>query len=45
MTDILSRSLQRKDQDIVEAMHLITDVKKSLQDMRENGWESLLKKK
>jgi hypothetical protein len=45
MTDILSRSLQRKDQDIVEAIHLITDVKESLQDMRENGWEPLLKKK
>ena len=44
MTDILSRALQRKDQDIVEAMHLITDVKDSLQDMRENGWEPLLKK-
>jgi hypothetical protein len=44
MTDILSQALQRKDQDIVEAMHLITDVKDSLQDMRENGWEPLLKK-
>ncbi|CAD6342896.1 unnamed protein product [Miscanthus lutarioriparius] len=30
MIDILSRALQRKDQDIVEAMHLITDVKDSL---------------
>jgi len=38
MTDILSRALQRKNQDIVEAMHLITDVKDSLQDLRENGW-------
>ncbi|XP_039783334.1 zinc finger MYM-type protein 1-like isoform X3 [Panicum virgatum] len=37
MTDILSRALQRKDQDIVEAMHLIMDVKDGLQDMRENG--------
>ncbi|XP_039783333.1 zinc finger MYM-type protein 1-like isoform X2 [Panicum virgatum] len=44
MTDILSRALQRKDQDIVEAMHLIMDVKDGLQDMRENGWEPLLKK-
>ena len=25
-------------------MHLIMDVKDSLQDMRENGWEPLLKK-
>lgn len=44
VTDILSHALQRKDQDIVEAMHLIMDVKESLQDMRENGWEPLLKK-
>jgi hypothetical protein len=44
MTDILSHALQRKDQDIVEAMHLIMDVKESLQDTRENGWEPLLKK-
>jgi hypothetical protein len=44
MTDILSRALHRKDQDILEAMHLITDVKESLQDMRGNGREPLLKK-
>ncbi|XP_002453726.2 uncharacterized protein LOC8077754 [Sorghum bicolor] len=44
MTDILSQALQKKDQDIVEAMHLISDVKDSLQDMRENGWEPLLKR-
>ncbi|XP_039851317.1 zinc finger MYM-type protein 1-like [Panicum virgatum] len=44
MIDILSRALQRKDQDIVEAMHLIMDVKDGLQDMRENRWEPLLKK-
>ncbi|CAD6262070.1 unnamed protein product [Miscanthus lutarioriparius] len=44
MTDILSQALQMKDQEIVEAMHLISDVKDSLQDMRENGWEPLLKR-
>ncbi|XP_066392414.1 uncharacterized protein [Miscanthus floridulus] len=44
MTDILSRALQGKDQDMVEAMHLITDVKDGLQDMRNNGWEPLLRK-
>ena len=43
-TDTLSCALQRKDQDIVEAMHLIMSVKESLQDMRENGWEPLLKR-
>ena len=32
------------DQDIVEGMHLIMDVKDGLQDRRENGWEPLLKK-
>ncbi|XP_066311085.1 uncharacterized protein [Miscanthus floridulus] len=35
MTDILSH---------VEAMHLITDVKDGLHDMRNNGWEPLLRK-
>ncbi|CAN6170900.1 unnamed protein product [Urochloa humidicola] len=44
ITDSLSRALQRKDQDIVEAVHLIMGVKDSLQDMRENGWESLFKR-
>jgi hypothetical protein len=43
-TDILSCALQRKDQDIVEAMHLITDVKDGLLDMRNNGWGPLLRK-
>ncbi|KAJ1685343.1 hypothetical protein LUZ63_016733 [Rhynchospora breviuscula] len=43
-TDILSRALQRKDQDIFEAMHLIMGVKDSLQDMRDNGWEPLFKR-
>jgi hypothetical protein len=42
ITDDLSRALQRKDQDIVEAMSLLIDVKELLQDMRENGWEPLL---
>ncbi|CAN6195945.1 unnamed protein product [Urochloa humidicola] len=44
ITDSLSRALQRKDQDIVEAVHLIIGVKDSLQDMREKGWESLFKR-
>ncbi|CAN6315813.1 unnamed protein product [Urochloa humidicola] len=44
ITDNLSRALQRKDQDIVEAMHLIMGVKERLQDMRDNGWEPLLKR-
>ncbi|KAH0655047.1 hypothetical protein KY285_029929 [Solanum tuberosum] len=36
------RGLQRPDQDIVNAMEFLNIAKKRLQDMRENGWESLL---
>jgi hypothetical protein len=42
ITDELTKALQRKDQDIVEAMGLISDVKVRLQDVRDNGWEPLL---
>ena len=35
---------KEKIKDIVEAMHLIMSVKESLQDMRENGWDSLFKR-
>jgi hypothetical protein len=44
ITNSLSRALQRKDQDIVEAIHLIIGVKESLQDMRDNGWEPLFRR-
>jgi hypothetical protein len=44
ITDNLSRALQRKDQDKVEAMHLINGVKERLQDTRDNGWEPLFKR-
>jgi hypothetical protein len=37
ITNSLSCALQMKDQDIVEAMQLIIDVKEQLQDMRDNG--------
>lgn len=40
-TNKLSQALQRKNQDVVEAVRLISDVKESLQDMRDNGYESL----
>jgi len=43
-TDSLSKALQRKDQDIVEAMNLIMDVRDRLRDIRDNGWEPLFKK-
>jgi hypothetical protein len=38
----LSQALQRKDQDIVNAMKLVRMSKERLQIMRENGWSSLL---
>jgi hypothetical protein len=38
----LSQALQRKDQDIVNAMKLVQMSKERLQIMRENGWSSLL---
>jgi hypothetical protein len=41
---ISSRALQRKDQAIVEAVHLIMDVNERLQDMRDNGWKPLFKR-
>ncbi|KAK4713316.1 hypothetical protein R3W88_019223 [Solanum pinnatisectum] len=42
MSNELSMILQKKDQDIVNAMEFLNITKKRLQDMRENGWESLL---
>jgi hypothetical protein len=38
----LSQALQKKDQDIVNAMKLVRMSKERLQIMRENGWSSLL---
>ncbi|CAI0429385.1 unnamed protein product [Linum tenue] len=42
ITNELSKSLQRKDQDIVNAMQLVRGAKLRLQDLRDKGWESLL---
>ncbi|XP_059658681.1 uncharacterized protein LOC132305013 [Cornus florida] len=42
VTNELSKALQKKNQDIVNAMSLIKVYKKELQMMRENGWDSLL---
>ncbi|XP_039050969.1 zinc finger MYM-type protein 1-like [Hibiscus syriacus] len=44
LTDTLSRHLQRKDQDILEAASLIRGTKKSLQTLRNDGFGSILKK-
>ena len=38
----LSQALQRKDQDIVNAMKLVDISKQCLQVMRDDGWNSLL---
>ncbi|XP_004292906.1 PREDICTED: uncharacterized protein LOC101296462 [Fragaria vesca subsp. vesca] len=42
ITNLLSQALQRRDQDIVNAMKLVKVCKEQLQDMRDNGWDSLL---
>ena len=42
VTNELSRALQRKDQDIVNAMTLVKICKQRLQIMRECGWDSFL---
>ena len=38
----LSQALQRDDQDIVNAMDLVNICKRKLQDLRDNGWDSIL---
>ncbi|CAI0429965.1 unnamed protein product, partial [Linum tenue] len=42
ITNELSLALQRRDQDIVNAMKLVRVGKTRLQEMRDRGWESLL---
>ncbi|PKU80240.1 hypothetical protein MA16_Dca005771 [Dendrobium catenatum] len=42
VTNELSQALQRKNQDIVNAMKLVQISKQQLQMMRDNGWNSLL---
>ena len=42
ITNELSQALQRKDQDILNAMKLVEISKLRLQAMREDGWNSLL---
>ncbi|XP_024632182.1 uncharacterized protein [Medicago truncatula] len=42
ITNDLSQALQRKDQDIVNAMSLVKVSKDRLQKMREDGWHNLL---
>ncbi|PKU82503.1 hypothetical protein MA16_Dca005508 [Dendrobium catenatum] len=42
VTNELSQALQRKDQDILNAMKLVQISKQQLQMMRDNGWNFLL---
>ena len=41
-TNELSHALQRKDQNIVQAISLISSVKHQLQSFRDDGWEAML---
>ncbi|KAI3813620.1 hypothetical protein L1987_18348 [Smallanthus sonchifolius] len=43
-TDTLCQALQKKSQDILNAMELVSATKVSLNDFRNNGWDSLLAK-
>ncbi|GAV89310.1 Dimer_Tnp_hAT domain-containing protein/DUF4371 domain-containing protein, partial [Cephalotus follicularis] len=43
MTNELSQALQKKDQNVINAMHLGRVSKKQLQMLRDGGWEDLLK--
>ncbi|KAL6533012.1 hypothetical protein OROMI_027124 [Orobanche minor] len=42
ITNYLSQALQKKNQDIVNAMNLVDISKKRLQEMRDNGWDKLV---
>lgn len=42
ITDILCQALQKKSQDIVNAMDLVSSTKTIIQKMRDNSWEILL---
>ncbi|KAL6538265.1 hypothetical protein OROGR_012253 [Orobanche gracilis] len=44
LTDSLSTTLQRKDQDILNAMSMVKSTKRQLQKFRLDGWDLLLKK-
>uniref|UniRef100_A0A7N0V9K9 TTF-type domain-containing protein n=1 Tax=Kalanchoe fedtschenkoi TaxID=63787 RepID=A0A7N0V9K9_KALFE len=43
-TDQLRNALQQKDQDIVNAMTLVSLIKEQLQNLRNDGWEDFLNK-
>ncbi|XP_071728971.1 uncharacterized protein [Rutidosis leptorrhynchoides] len=41
-TEFLSQALQKKSQDIINAMDLVAATKESFNELRNNGWDSLL---
>ncbi|XP_071727879.1 uncharacterized protein [Rutidosis leptorrhynchoides] len=43
VTDLLSQALQKKDQNILEAVSLVQGMKMTLQNFRSNGFDELLK--
>lgn len=43
ITNILCQAFQQKSQDILNAMNLVSSTKMLIQNLRENGWTSLLK--
>ena len=44
LTNNLSMALQRKDQDILNAMSLVKSTKQQLYKLRDNGWDSIIGK-
>ncbi|XP_058777057.1 uncharacterized protein LOC131651407 [Vicia villosa] len=42
--DMLCQALQKQNQDVVNAMHLVRSTKSFIQDLRENGWDILFTK-
>ncbi|PRQ51924.1 putative HAT dimerization domain, ribonuclease H-like domain-containing protein [Rosa chinensis] len=44
ITNGLCQALQQKNQDILNAMHLVSDTKALIQKFREDGWENFLGK-
>ncbi|KAK9672418.1 hypothetical protein RND81_12G099300 [Saponaria officinalis] len=44
ITDFLCQALQKKDLDILNALHFLSITKEKLQSMRENGWDDLILK-
>ncbi|XP_073017809.1 uncharacterized protein [Primulina eburnea] len=44
ITDVLCQNLQRKSQDILNAMELVSSTQKLLQELRDDKWDDLLEK-